>query len=157
MTYNIQPFVDAVEEILSTHNLGKPGEFRRWNWQPGESDQYVSAKKQSAGTRDLGINPYGCADAANLLYTINHFPTDPGERAGWVKALRSLQNPQSGMYEEPTHHPIHTTAHCVAALELFDALPLNPILGLAELRAPEKMESFLDALDWKSRPWSEFA
>ena len=29
---------------------------------------------------DLGENPYGCADAANILYTVGRFPGDARER-----------------------------------------------------------------------------
>lgn len=155
MTYHVQPFVNAVESILATHQLGQPGAYRRWNWQKNSGGSGVTSQPQPEGTRDLGLNPYGCADAANLLYTINHFPQNPTERASWVEVLRGLQNPQTGLYNEDTHHPIHTTAHCVAAIELFDALPLHPMQGLAELRDPANMESFLDGLDWQARPWSE--
>jgi hypothetical protein len=155
MSYQIQSFVDAVEAVLATHLLGQPGAYRRWNWQKVGPDTGVTSMPQAEGTRDLGLNPYGCADAANLLYTINHFPQNPAERASWVEVLRGLQHPQTGLFNEETHHPIHTTAHCVAALELFDAVPLHPMQGLAELRDPARMEAFLDGLDWQARPWSE--
>ena len=155
MTYNIQPFVDNVEAILASHHLGGPGAYRRWNWQQGGQPVPggVSSVPGGEKPRDLGLNAYGCADAANLLYTINHFPQDPAERAGWVKTLQSLQDPSTGLFNEATHHPIHTTAHCVASIELFDALPLYPMQGLAELRDPARMEAFLDGLDWMGNPW----
>ena len=155
MSYNIQPFVEAVEAILSTHALGGPGAYRRWNWQKGGASTQLTSQPPFEGDRDLGINPYGCADAANLLYTINHFPQDPAERASWVEVLRGLQDPQTGLFQEATHHPFHTTAHCVSALELFDALPLYPMRELAELRDPARMEAFLEGLDWAGRPWTE--
>ena len=155
MTYNVQPFVDAVEAVLATHRLDRPGAYRRWNWQKPASESQLTSMPQPEGVRDLELNPYGCADAANLLYTINHFPQDPAERANWVEVLRGLQNPQTGLFYEDTHHPMHTTAHCVAAIELFDALPLHPMQGLAELRDPVRMEAFLDGLNWQGSPWSE--
>jgi hypothetical protein len=158
MTYLIQPLVDAIEAILHSHELGQPGAYRRWNWQKGEraaQGSGVSTQPPFAGSRDLGLNPYGCADAANLLYTINHFPQDPAERAGWVAVLRGMQDPAGGLYTEATHTPLHTTAHCIASLELFDALPAYPLNGLAELRQPAAMEAFLDGLDWQARPWTE--
>ena len=59
-------------------------------------------------------------DAANILL-IGSFPQDPQERCSWISIIRGLQDEESGMFREPTHHEIHTTAHCIAALELFDA------------------------------------
>jgi hypothetical protein len=105
--------------------------------------------------RDLGLNPYGCADAANILYTIGRFPRDPAERQAWIDALQRLQDPASGLFHEPTHHPIHTTAHCIAALELFDAGPRHPVAALLPLAEPQAMAAFLDGLDWRGDPWSQ--
>ena len=80
-----------------SHRL-EEGVFTRWLWQDEQ------------GTRELGINEYGCADAANLLYTIGEFPSEPEVRAKWIAALQSMQDPQTGLFTEATHHPIHTTA-----------------------------------------------
>ena len=145
MTYNLQPFVDSIASILSSHNLGAPGAYRRWNSQP----------YPGASVRDLGLNPYGCADAANLLYTIHHFPQDALERAAWIATLRGLQQAESGLFHEATHHDIHCTAHCLAALELFDARPAHPLAALAALREPAAMLALLGALDWARNPWRE--
>ena len=140
---DLRRFVGQVQEVVRSHELEPRGAFRRWN------------DSASHPGRPGGINPYGCADAANLLYTIHRFPRDPGERAGWVDALRSLQARDTGLFEEATHHPIHTTAHCLAALELFDAGPAVPLNGLAELREPGAMRAFLAELDWQGSPWRE--
>jgi len=143
---DLQPFLDSVRAIVARHALGAPGLHAR----------YTIAGHDDAGVpRDLGANPYGCADAANLLYTLGELPHDPGERAGWVAALQGLQDPESGLFREPTHHEIHTTAHCLGALELFDARPAHPLVALAPLRAPERFAHFLDGLDWAGAPWTE--
>jgi hypothetical protein len=105
--------------------------------------------------RDFGLNPYGCADAANILYTIDRFPRGLDERHAFIETLQRLQDLDTGLFREETHDPIHTTAHCIAALELFDARPLHPISGLAEYRDPDAMENFLDGLDWEGNPWLE--
>ena len=110
--------IDSIETVVASHKLDKTGTYRRWN----ASHEHPQ--------RDPGLNPYGCADAANILYTINRFPRQPAERHAWVETLQSLQSEQDGLYHEATHHPIHTTAHCIAALELFDALPLHPLSAL---------------------------
>ena len=103
---NIQDIIEKIAAVIDTHKLSD-GRYARWIT-PGKNN------------RDTGINPYGCADAANILYTIGRFPSDADARAEWVKALREMQNPETGLFNESTHHPIHTTAHCMAALELFD-------------------------------------
>jgi hypothetical protein len=134
--HDLSHFVEACLAILERHALDEPGAYRRF-------------------TRDLGRNPYGCADAANILFTLGRLPRDPDVRAGWVATLQSLQDPADGLFREPTHDPIHTTAHCLAALELFDASPRHPLSGLAPLRQPDAMQRFLDQLDWATNPWLE--
>lgn len=141
--YDIRPFIASVRAIVSTHRCGAPGAYRRWNWQDARA------------ARDLSLNPYGCADAANILYTIGEFPREPSERSCWINTLRSLQDAATGMWREATHHEIHTTAHCIAALELLDAGPLRPLTALEPLRNPAAMERFLDRLDWRNDPWSQ--
>ena len=141
MKFDLRQFIAASEQIVASHALPTPGAYRRWN------DGTVGAD------RDLGINPYGCADAANILYTIGRFPSVPASRAGWVSALQAMQDSQSGLFEEPTHHPIHTTAHCVAALELFDARPRHALREFEALRDVAALRAFLSGLAWRTDPW----
>ena len=139
-TICLDPIIGAIRHCVDTHNLGAPGRYARWLW--GE-------------WRELGLNPYGCADAANILYTIGDFPRDPAERAEWVSVLRGMQDPRSGMFSEPTHHTIHTTAHCLAALELFDAAPLYPCTALAPFAERDAMTDFLaHEVNWQ-KPWPQ--
>lgn len=143
---DLSPFVDSVEWIVARHALGQPGAYSRYT---------LSGLDEKGAEKSSGPNPYGCSDAANLLYTIGTLPRDPGERAGWIATLRALQDERTGYFHESTHHPIHTTAHCLGALELFDAGPSHPLTELAELRAPGRLESFLEGLDWSGAPWTE--
>ncbi|MBQ8525617.1 MAG: hypothetical protein IJ460_02695 [Clostridia bacterium] len=122
------------------HQL-REGEFACWLWQDENN------------SRELGINEYGCADAANLLYTIGEFPSSAENRSKWISALQGLQNPDNGLFTEATHHPIHTTAHCIAALELFDVKPLYPLNGLSQYATPEGLIGLLESLDWVGDPW----
>ena len=135
---------DLVQEILRSvekHKLGT-GQYSRWLEGPGQG-------------RDTGINEYGCADAANILYSLGYFPSDPSERACWIKALRSMQNVETGLFSEATHHTIHTTAHCTAALELFDAKPLYKCKALEKYTTKEGLYYLLEKeVDW-SRPWPQ--
>jgi len=140
---DLQPFLDTVESLVARHALGDPGGYARWTC------------PDPAGPPELGANPYGCADAVNLLYTLGKLPERAEVRSAWIGALQALQDPDDGLFHEATHHPIHTTAHCVAALELLDAMPRHPLRALAPLREPGAMESFLDALDWSGNPWLE--
>lgn len=146
-----RPLLARFESVLARHALGAPGRYARWTL-PGRD-----------ASREVGPNPYGSADAANLLYTLGRFPRQPAERAAWVDALRDFQAPvtgseraSGGLFHEPTHHPLHTTAHCLGALELFDAGPRHPLAALAPLAAdPAATEAFLDGLDWTGAPWQE--
>lgn len=140
--FDLRPFLLDCEKILSSHELGKPGAYRRWKW--SNSDK----------SRDLDLNPYGCADAANILYTIQSFPTNVDDQLSWVSVLRGLQDQESGLYEEPSHHPIHTTAHCLAALELFNAGPECRLKALEPYIQPDAMVAFLEGLNWEGQPWA---
>ena len=138
---NIDSLTQKFAEIVASHELGE-GKYARWIWQ------------NKAGDRDLGNNEYGCADAMNILYTIGQFPTGE-KREACLKALLDLQNRVTGLFHERTHHHIHTTAHCVAALELFDAKPRKPITGLKQYQTIEGMQALLEGLRWKTDPWRD--
>ena len=132
---------DLIEIILHSveqHKLGT-GAYCRWLWDNGKG-------------RNLGLNEYGCADAANILYTVGRFPGDPEERAVWISTLQSLQNPETGLFHEKTHHYLHSTAHCSAALELFDAKPLYPVKALEPYATVEGMQKLLESINWQD-PW----
>lgn len=138
---DIDNFVQAAYEITASHALPDGG-YARWIWQNKDN------------TRDLGINPYGCADAANILYTIGRFPKDEETRRQCISALRSLQDPKSGLFVEATHHPIHTTAHCIAALELFDASPKYKPYALLKYSDVKELIKFFNELDCDNDRWS---
>ena len=65
--------------IVERHRL-PDGSYCRWLWQ------------NAAGDRELGANEYGCADAANLLYTFCAFPTGDARRQ-LKESLLSMQDP----------------------------------------------------------------
>ena len=138
---NIDGLIEKVEKTVASHKIGK-GNYARWLWQNGKND------------RELGSNPYGVADAANILYTIGSFPQDDDERDGFIKNLRNFQNPETGLFSEKTHHTYHTTAHCTAALELFDKYPLYPFTELKQYDDIPTLCKFLESLDWIDNAWS---
>ncbi len=122
-------------ETVETHKLA-PGKYCRW------------IKLPEYGERNFGVNAYGCADAANILYTLNCFPKDLQERAAFVETLRAMQKSDTGYFEEGSHHIIHTTAHCTAALELFDALPLYPFKDMEKYKDIKIFEKYIEEYDW---------
>jgi len=140
---DLDEFLGAVLRIIERHRLGPTGAYARW-----------TAPQAGDAAPDTTINPYGCADAANLLYTLRAFPP-PEEWPEWIGALRALQEPQSGVFREATHDPIHTTAHVLGALELFEARPVHALTALDPLRDAARMERALDTLDWTWNPWGE--
>ncbi len=99
-------------------------------------------------------NAYGCADAANLLYTINEFPRDIEERQKWVEALQNMQEKDTGLFVEGSHFAMHTTAHCAAALELFDAAPAFQMPALELYKTKEGLYAYLEAILWQDSPWN---
>ena len=78
-------FIRDTKKTVESHYLGN-GAYCRWLWQ------------NEQGTRRLGINEYGCADAANILYSINEFVFSEDERAQRIAALRGMQDPETGLY-----------------------------------------------------------
>ncbi|MDF2924142.1 MAG: hypothetical protein K0R57_3056 [Paenibacillaceae bacterium] len=143
MNMVIDELIGRILHSVEEHSLGETGKYSRWLWQNHD------------GSRKLGLNEYGCADAANILYTLGEFTAVPEERSKWIEVLQNMQNPDTGLFTEETHHPLHTTAHCTAALELFDALPQYPLHSLMKYRDKEELYRLLDGLDWTANPWPQ--
>lgn len=143
MIINIDKIISKVKKVVDKHELDTPGCYSRWLW-------LLENKK-----RELGNNEYGVADAANILYIIGDFQMDEKKRAGFINSLKNFQNPSSGMFTEATHHTIHTTAHCAAAIELFDEKPVYSPKDLEQFLDTNKLCDFLKNLDWENKPWTE--
>lgn len=127
-------FAEVALSRVQAHELPN-GHFRRF--------------AQGSPTSD----PYGCADAVNLLYTLSALPEPDGPDAkALIDALVSHQG-ADGMFEEATHHGYHTTAHCIAALDLLDAKPTHRPSAMDELTNVDALVHFLDSLDWSGDPW----
>ncbi len=127
---------DILENVLKTvkaHEL-ETGKYSRFVWKNDE--------------RDLNVNPYGCADAANILYTLNRFPSDTEVRKKCIDVLQGMQDRETGLFCEGTHHKFHTTAHCVAALELFDVYPLYPIKEMEKYKDFKEFSKMCEDMDW---------
>jgi len=139
---NVDWLPDKVLSTVAAHALSEPGAYRRW-----------SPPEPSFNGQPNGKNAYGCADAVNILYTLDRMPTDVAERSTLRQSLQALQDVETGLFYEATHHPIHTTAHCVAALELLNTGPTHPVNALEGLALPGAVGTFLEGLDWRGDPW----
>ena len=137
----VDRLVEIIAKSVEDHKISA-GCYARYLW------------NNENGTRKMGRNEYGCADAANILYTIGRFPTDPAERAEFVRHLQEMQDPVTGQYFEDTHHTIHTTAHCTAALELFDAKPLHKVHGFEKYTTKEGLYELLEDNGTWENAWS---
>ena len=73
----IDSLIEIIAKSVEDHKLA-PGSYARFLWNNPE------------GSRKMGRNEYGCADAANILYTIGRFPSDPEERASFVRNLQEI-------------------------------------------------------------------
>lgn len=135
---NIQSLIDDIKQTVRSHELGN-GKYARYLL-----DNDVN--------KNNGNNEYGCADAANILYTIGAFGDDVEKRQAAISAIQDFQH-ENGLFDEGTHHPIHCTAHCIAALELFDAKPKLPLVGLRQYTSVEGLYSLLESLPWAESPW----
>jgi len=133
---DISPIIRNIRKVVEKHKIAD-----------GSYSRYIFS-------RPLSENPYGCADAANILYTLNEFPRDLEERKEFIRILQSMQNPETGLFHEETHFPLHTTAHCLAALELFDVGPLYPLTDLNVYKTKEGLYDLLENLKWKDSPWN---
>ena len=134
---DIKPLIHNVKTVLEKHKIST-----------GLYSRYIYGEKSGK------VNAYGCADAANILYTIGEFPKDVKERELWIETLQNMQDKESGLFYEETHFPLHTTAHCLAAIELFDALPKYPLKALDRYRTKEGLYNLLESLDWGNSPWN---
>jgi len=99
------------------------------------------------------VDAYSSADAADICYTIGILPLEAAAREEWAAVLQSFQEPESGLFSDPSHHTDHTTAYAIAALELLDARPVFRLTAYDKLKSQGAIESFLDNLDWENNPW----
>ena len=129
---DITPLIRNIKKVLEAHKISV-GNYARF----------------TQGEQGMKSNEYGCADAANILYTIGEFPGDVEERKLWVETLQNMQEKETGLFREATHFPLHTTAHCISALELFDVRPKYKLTGLDVYKTKEGLYELLESLEWK--------
>ncbi len=139
--YDLRPLIADIKKVVDRHYLGETGKYSRWVTQDAKN------------SRDLGAIPYGCANAVNILYTINALPDDFDEREKMVKVLQEFQNTESGLFENPGNYATHTTAFVCGALNLLDAKSCMPALGFEAYKEKDNLYAFMDEIDWANDPW----
>jgi len=101
------------------------------------------------------IDLYGVADMACVLFTIGELRPNDEQREEWAAAFRALQGPDGLFVEQvPTHHPLHSTAFTMAAMELLGLRPIPPPTFATEWSEPSAVGPALDRLDWRSAVYS---
>ena len=71
MEFELNEILDKIRKTVDSHRLGE-GCYTRW------------IPLSAEDTRVPAVNAYGCADAANILYTLNCFPREQKERDAFV-------------------------------------------------------------------------
>lgn len=122
---NIEPIIEKVRKSLDCHRT----------------------ETGYARYPEKGDNEYGIADALNIMFTIDDIP-ERSEITLLTERLKDFQSPETGLFDEGTHHPYHCTAHCIAALELFQESPGYPVNALSEYRSASSAEDLLSSLEW---------
>jgi hypothetical protein len=141
MQLDVRGIIREARKVVAAHEGANPGEYHRI--------LIATADK----TIPTGINAYGCADAANILYTLDEMPRDSAERDSWVAAMQQFQNAETGLFEDGSHSQLHTTAYVLASLDFFEARAKHPLKALHPLLKKEEMAAFLDKLRWHDEPW----
>jgi hypothetical protein len=141
--FDIREILTEARKVVSSHAGEVPGEYHR------------ILKPSDDKTNKTGITAYGCADAACILYTLGELPADADERQACVDAINKFQNPETGLFEDGSHHEIHTTAFALAALDFFEARAKYPLTTLHPLKDKQEMSAFLENLQWHEEPWYE--
>ena len=100
----------------------------------------VGAYGRSPGRRHAHL--YGTSDMACVRWTIGDL--DVGEADAWAEQFATFRH-DDGTYREhlATHHPWHSTAFALAAMELFDLDCPRPDFLVTDPTA------VLDGLDWR--------
>ena len=126
MAILLDPILNKVKEALALHRLSD-GAYKRM---------------YSGNT----ANPYGCADAVNLMYTLNERISGV-DRQTLIDSIKQFQDPETGLFSEETHHPYHCTAHCMAALNLLGEVPEFSVRAMERYADPMAVAPWLKTVD----------
>lgn len=129
-------------------------EFVKWVINEFEPSCRVdnSAGAYALGPGGSAVHLYGISDMACVLYAVGALHPTEEERAQWAMHFQSLQDPDSGYLaaKPPAHGILHNTAFALGATNLLEIRPLYPLRFAAEYASREKVEAWLDGLDWQT-------
>jgi hypothetical protein len=127
----IEQFVARIPEHVESHRSAQGG----------------YARMRSERERD---DAYGLADAVGILWSVDALG-DAAARDDLARRLRALRRPD-GVFPEPTHGAIHSTAMCTGSLALLGAELTPDVPFLAPVWEPANVAGFLASRDW-DEPW----
>lgn len=136
---DFREFTDKAEKAVKEHYL-QYGAFARTLAEDGGK----AAKTE--------INAYGCTAAVNILYMTGGLPKSYSGRLKYIKAIQSLQNPDTGLFAEEKNEPFHTTGMCAAALDMLDSHPLYPLTAMLELKNSDKLNEYMEHETIENKP-----
>jgi hypothetical protein len=124
------------------------------------NDKFEPSLKLSGGaghySRTAGgeLELYGIADMACCLYTVGRLHPSEKERSEWADAFQQFQLPETGWLREktPSHNAVHNLAFGLAAMQLLDLVPRNPVVLGPDYEDPKAM---LDKLDFKTAVYTQ--
>jgi len=101
-------------------------------------------------------SPYALADLANIAFVYpTEMPVNLSILASALERLKGLQDPVTGLFNEVSHHPIHTTACSIAALARHDQAPAFRVAALDKYLERGAISHALDAVRWDVNPWRD--
>ena len=131
-------------------------EFVRWLTAEFEPSVRLSggAGRYARAPGETKPELYGVSDMACILYTLDRLHPSDRERTEWAAAFQEYQVAGTGWLVEksPTHDPLHNTAFALAAMQLLDLAPAQPVKVDAAYADPA---AFLATLDWRTKVYPE--
>lgn len=144
----LDALVDKTLRLIDACAQETPGRYRRLRAAPPDP-------------RPTWTDPYGTSNVVNLLTTTNRMPDDPRRRLEFGDAIMAGQDAETGLFQGwpwtqiKPHHPIHSTAHSIAALRLLARRPDHPLRALERYATPDGIVALLEELDWVTSPWGQ--
>ncbi|NVM27503.1 MAG: hypothetical protein HWN65_01565 [Candidatus Helarchaeota archaeon] len=135
--YNLNNFLSFIHEFIEQFKAGpKIGDY---------------SYKRGKEIPDL----YGSSDILMTLYAINELKLTENQRLEWIKRLQTFQDPKTGWFKEAEtlHFKEHSTAYCIAALNLIGGKPAFPLKFMKKMNTKRKLWRWLRWQLW-SLIWS---
>ncbi len=130
--YNVDAFLSFIHEFIAQFKAGTAiGDY---------------SYKKGKTSPDL----YGSSDILMTLYIIGDLHLDEDEKLSWIETLQSFQDPKTGWFKEKEtwHFKEHSTAYCIAAMDLLGGKPKYPLKFIEKMNTKEKINKWLKRMFW---------